>query len=673
LRRGKAEQSIDWLRRFTTRNLMIAGGHHRALLRSLLDVRQDRGRTAVLREGAALLNRTLPVESVTILRQVGRNHAFRIVATAGGSSLRNRSGESSRLERLLGRALRRQRPLIVPDLVEWTPRRIVPNGKRTSQARGMIVRIDGLAGPFGVLTLRSRRHTTFGKAEARMAAAVADLLSLAVKRFDNARRLKESARRYRRLVDGASNVIFRAALVPTLRIEHLSPAIETLTGYAAREFYQDPRLVTRIIHPEDLPAFRAQLEHPEQIREHVRLRIVGKDGQRTWVSVAWAPIVDRRGKVVAVQGSVCEIYDRVVDGEQLRATAESTAAILQGHRFDTALRIILHHLRYVLDADEVTIAADNPEKRTLRIIGRAGGDGRGSARRATVSRDDPLIRRAVAADQPVLIGRNIAALVPWSSGRLGVLIIRGVSGDNAHLAKAMIPVDRFAHEIALAVESLRKHQEHLQQVIQEDRSRIARELHDGVVQSLFAAGMMLQMNADSLPEQARGGISRAAAGIREAIQDIQQYVFDLEPSVLMPGGLARSLQRIVLDFESASGITTSLETDRDATDALEGAAAHVLQIVREALSNVRRHAQAHSVAVTLRSTGRANVLEIRDDGGGFSAEAVQGLGIRNLRTRAKLLGGKLELHSEPGEGSVVRLTVPSTVREPQVHRVPLPA
>jgi signal transduction histidine kinase len=290
-----------------------------------------------------------------------------------------------------------------------------------------------------------------------------------------------------------------------------------------------------------------------------------------------------------------------------------------------------------------------------------------------VSRDDPLIRRAAAADQPVLIRRNIATLVPWSGGRLGVLIVRGVGGDNAHLAKAMIPVDRFAHEIALAVESLRKHQEHLQQVIQEDRSRIARELHDGVVQSLFAAAMMLQMNADSLPEPARSGISRAAAGIREAIQDIQQYVFDLEPAVLMQGGLARSLQRIVLDFESASGITTSLETDPGATDALEGVTAHVLQIVREALSNVRRHAQADSVAITLRSTGRANVLEIRDDGGGFSAEAAQGLGIRNLRTRAKLLGGKLELHSEPGEGSVVRLTIPSTVREPQVHPVPLPA
>jgi signal transduction histidine kinase len=133
------------------------------------------------------------------------------------------------------------------------------------------------------------------------------------------------------------------------------------------------------------------------------------------------------------------------------------------------------------------------------------------------------------------------------------------------------------------------------------------------------------------------------------------------------------LQRIVLDFESASGIIASLETDPDATDALEGVAAHVLQIVREALSNVRRHAQARSVAITLRSTGRANVLEIHDDGGGFSAEAAQGLGIRNLRTRAKLLGGTLELNSEPGEGSVVRLTVPATVREPQVHPVPLPA
>ena len=185
--------------------------------------------------------------------------------------------------------------------------------------------------------------------------------------------------------------------------------------------------------------------------------------------------------------------------------------------------------------------------------------------------------------------------------------------------------------------------------------------------------MVLQLNADSLPEQARVGVSQAAASIREAIQDIQQYVFDLEPSALMQGGLATSLQRIALDFESGSGIAISLSTDPDATDGLEAVATHVLQVVREALSNVRRHSQARSVAVTLRTSGRGNVLEIRDDGGGFPTEAAQGLGMRNLRTRARLLGGKLEVQSAPGQGSVVRLTVPSAAREPQARPVPLPA
>jgi PAS domain S-box-containing protein len=537
----------------------------------------------------------------------------------------------------------------------------------------MIVRINGLGGPFGVLTLRSRPHETLGVAEARIAGSVADLLSMALKRLDGAQRLREDTRRYQRLVDSATVVLFRVSLRPVLRIEHLSSAVETLTGYSAREFYQNPQLVTRLIHVEDLAALRAELDHPEQLRERIRLRITGKDGRRSWVSVVRAPIFDRRGRVLAVQGSLCEITDRAIDEEQFRATAEATAAILQGRRLDTALRIIVQHLRYLLDADEVVVAADSREKGSLRIISRDGSNAGGYRRGATISRNDPLIQHAVAAHQPVLIDRSISARIPWSSDRLGILIVRGVSGDNRHRAEALAPVDRFAQEIARALDHMRTHQEHLRRVIQEDRSRIARELHDGVVQALFAAEMALELAADSPPEQSRESVSQAAGGIRGAIQDIQQYVFDLEPAGLTQGGLERSLQRMALEFESSSGITISLETDPDATAGLERVAAHVLQIVREALSNVRRHSQARRAAVTLQASGRAVVLEIRDDGRGFAAETADGLGMRNLRTRARLLGGTLEVHSKLGQGSTVRLTVPSSVREPQPATAQLPS
>ncbi|TMF46537.1 MAG: hypothetical protein E6I24_08240 [Chloroflexi bacterium] len=108
-----------------------------------------------------------------------------------------------------------------------------------------------------------------------------------------------------------------------------------------------------------------------------------------------------------------------------------------------------------------------------------------------------------------------------------------------------------------------------------------------------------------------------------------------------------------------------MELEPNAVAALEPVATDIVQIVREALSNVRRHARARRVALTIRETAPATVLEVRDDGRGFSPEAAQGLGLRNLRTRAGLLGGQLELHSEPGKGSLVRLLVPEPRQQPE--------
>jgi signal transduction histidine kinase len=146
---------------------------------------------------------------------------------------------------------------------------------------------------------------------------------------------------------------------------------------------------------------------------------------------------------------------------------------------------------------------------------------------------------------------------------------------------------------------------------------------------------------------------------------MQRYVFELEPSLLMQGGLTTSLGRLVTDFETTANIATSLEIDPKAIEALEAEPIHVLQMVREALSNVRRHSQAQHVGLRVRKAGRASVLEIRDDGQGFSPEVAHGLGLQNLRTRAKLLGGTLEVQSEPGKGALVRVTVPVATRESQ--------
>src|SRR5207302_787556 len=152
-------------------------------------------------------------------------------------------------------------------------------------------------------------------------------------------------------------------------------------------------------------------------------------------------------------------------------------------------------------------------------------------------------------------------MIPWSSDRNGLLIGRGLAGDDGDRGQAAASVDRFAREIATAVESMRLDKERVRKAIGADRSRIARELHDGVVQTLFAAAFRLQLHADEVPKALRTTIQQTTAGIREAINDIQAYVHGLEPSLVMLGGLAASLKQLAVEFESSSGIPVTVDLE----------------------------------------------------------------------------------------------------------------
>lgn len=194
--------------------------------------------------------------------------------------------------------------------------------------------------------------------------------------------------------------------------------------------------------------------------------------------------------------------------------------------------------------------------------------------------------------------------------------------------------------------------------VQEDRSRVARELHDGVIQSLAAAQMLLELDADSIPEPARRSVSRAAESIREAIQDMYSYIFELEPNGLLHGGLERSLSRLVDEYSQDSRLRLTLNIDHEPLGGLDSHGVDVLQIAREALANVTRHAQARHACFDLGLRDGNISLDIRDDGIGFDPETAQGLGIRNLKIRAGRLGGKLDVKSRPGEGSLIHVSVP---------------
>jgi signal transduction histidine kinase len=194
----------------------------------------------------------------------------------------------------------------------------------------------------------------------------------------------------------------------------------------------------------------------------------------------------------------------------------------------------------------------------------------------------------------------------------------------------------------------------------DERERIAKELHDGVIQSLFAVGMSLQglatMSPD--PETARR-LEAAVEDVDHAIRDLRNYIFGLRPGVLADRQLDQALQQLGQEFADRSGVVTVVDVNEQVASELASRGADIVQIVREALSNVGRHAGATTCRVRLQRNrdGRV-ILEIDDDGSGFDATTpAAGMGLSNLRERATSLGGTLQIESSPSQGSTVRVTL----------------
>ena len=213
----------------------------------------------------------------------------------------------------------------------------------------------------------------------------------------------------------------------------------------------------------------------------------------------------------------------------------------------------------------------------------------------------------------------------------------------------------------LIEESERKGRELQRLQVLEERERIGKELHDGVIQSLFAVGMNLQaMAAAAEDEEGTRRLETAVDDVDRAIRDLRNYIFGLRPGILADRQLDQAIKELAIDFEARSGVLTVVEVDADSAAVLASRAGDVVQLVREALSNVGRHGAATTCRVSLGPDASGFVLEVDDDGRGFDVDLTTwGMGLRNLRERVASLGGAIEIRSTPGEGTTVRASLPS--------------
>ena len=199
----------------------------------------------------------------------------------------------------------------------------------------------------------------------------------------------------------------------------------------------------------------------------------------------------------------------------------------------------------------------------------------------------------------------------------------------------------------------------LREIREAERRRIARELHDVVLQDLTYALQSLQI-ARRMPEANRGEEkSRQVEALKRAVEGLREVVYELRLQSAREQPLVRTLESIVeMNRQMAPGCAFELVVDGEFPSTLSGSAGlEVARIVQEALANVRRHSGARNATVTLGAAGEEAWVEIRDDGRGFGPEETAGMGLTGMRERAAALGGELEVESGRGVGTRVRLRV----------------
>jgi signal transduction histidine kinase len=277
------------------------------------------------------------------------------------------------------------------------------------------------------------------------------------------------------------------------------------------------------------------------------------------------------------------------------------------------------------------------------------------------------------------IGATLAVPLPSGEQLLGVLTLEEKRSGDLYTQEDVELLTTLAQSAALALENARLHEERIallrQQLIrvttaqEEERQRIARELHDGVGPALASLNIRLR-TARKLLERDRhpvaGEIEELAEQARLSIRDIRRLIYDLRPAALDELGLAPALREYAARYQEEQGLAMTLALPEDNERLPAPLETALFRIVQEALNNVARHARARRVEVTMtRAEGRVT-LQVTDDGRGFDPQAPRSemhLGLWSMRERVEQLGGKFEVESAPGEGTTVQAIIPLTTQE----------
>jgi signal transduction histidine kinase len=360
----------------------------------------------------------------------------------------------------------------------------------------------------------------------------------------------------------------------------------------------------------------------------------------------------------------------------LQASAEVTRLLLSGSEAGEVLHLVTQQVLELAGADLAVLAL--PEDAGHRLVVRYAAGLDAEQTQGLVLPADSLSARVAATGEPVTVedfsrDDRVAAVarehIPLGPAAIfplggpghvrGVLTVGRKPGSMPLTAAAAELAESFADQAAIALELADARHDAEQVAVLRDRERIARDLHDLVVQRLYATGMSLQgaMPLIARPE-ANDRVSRAIDALDETIREIRSAIFGLQfPVQREQPGLRDRILGIVAEMTELLGYPPSLSFAGDLERRVpEEIAGHLLLVLREALSNAARHAHASQVEVTVEA-GQDLILVVHDNGAGLTGSGRRS-GLANLTQRAAQLGGALHLGPVGGGGTELRWQVP---------------
>jgi two-component system sensor histidine kinase UhpB len=193
---------------------------------------------------------------------------------------------------------------------------------------------------------------------------------------------------------------------------------------------------------------------------------------------------------------------------------------------------------------------------------------------------------------------------------------------------------------------------------EEERTRVARDLHDEVNQALTGVLLRLEAARETAPPELAAELAATRSLANQAMEELLSLARQLRPTALDDLGLTAAIAGQVEEIGQQREIEASFSSEGDFSNLDDDVQLVVYRVAQEALSNAARHSEAQSINVTLQRRDPAVELRVSDDGRGFSfADAQRGLGITGMRERALLVDGEVEIHSRPGEGTTVWLRI----------------